>query len=699
MFYTSIFSKDGNVHHFYREGFDKYIKTDGNFCPSVFVDDSNGLYRDIKTGNRVSELKFNSIYSYYRYDKDTKRVYNDISPKYQYIGKNYRNEIDYSFKFIKWANIDIENPAPRHLGFPDPEDAKYEIKTITMFITQDHKTSKYVFGFNDYISDGNVQYIKCENERVLFENFLKVWIREYPDVITGWNIDNFDIPYIIKRMELYGLSAYLSPIGIVNVKPNLAYEKLKKMKSGFRYNPKYRSTIAGVEILDYYWMFRKFRSNNMESFRLGFIGEIELGMAKIDFGADGYKDHYSFYMADFQKFVDYNIRDVEIVQKLEDKLKFLDLMISFAYLAKVNYSDVYSPVKCWEAFLYNILYKHRYVLPCRRPTTGNEFVGAWTMERTPAYFKWILALDLDSLYPHIIMQYNMSYECKIGYIHEYVKMEPLSIQSVDSRLLNRELDLSMLREKQWTMAGSGLLFDKSKKGIIVQILSDIYADRKRIKKEQKILEQQYEDTGDKSLIPEIASRNSKQSAIKVFLNSYYGIMGNESYILYDVDMALAVTLSAQLSIRWIIDYTKANVDPKFGYEVAYGDTDSVTGDSSITIMTDNGRPCRMKISKLYDAIQNNCEIISISNGRSVLKPRSEIQILSYDTKTREPVYKKIEYIMAKNNVKDLYQIKAENNPAMVEITEDHSIILDRNGLCCDIRPLHIDNNDKLIIFV
>lgn len=702
MFYTSIVQSNNSIYHFYRDGLNKYIQMDDKFRPSGYIDDRNGEYKDIRSGSKVSEYKFGNIFSFYRFDRDTKRLYNDISPKYQFIKNTYPNKnIDYNFRFIKWANLDIENPIPKHLGFPDPEEAKYEIKTITLFIKQDFKTVKYVFGFYDYVAtDDKVVYIKCFDERDLLSKFIDVWSSEYPDIITGWNIDNFDIPYLMKRLEIYGLLNALSPIGVVGLKPNLMYEKLRKMtKSGFRYNPKYRCTIGGVEILDYYWMYRKFKSNNMESFRLSFIGDYELGVSKIDYKNDGYSDLFDLYERDFQKFVDYNIRDVEIVDGLEDKLKFLDLMVSFAYLAKVNFHDVFSPVKCWESFLFNIISKHGYVLPYRRSGTGAEYVGAWTMQRTPAFFEWILAHDLDSLYPHIIMQYNMSYECKVGYIHEFFDIgHPLSMNEVDTRLINRELDLGMLKAKNLTMAGSGLLFDRSKKGIIVQILSDIYADRKNIKKELEILEQRYEDTGDKQLLSEIASKKSKEKAIKVFLNSYYGIMGNESFILYDVEMASAVTLSAQLSIRWIIGYAQKNVDPKFGFKIIYGDTDSVTGGSRVTIMNDREMITDIPISELFNMIENNCELIDV-NGKVVLKPNFDILILGYDTSTNKPVFKKLNYIMKKHNNKMLYKVSGQNKSVLM--TGDHSLIAkNAKGLVVDISPIEMQGRGdyELIIY-
>lgn len=703
MFYTSVVQSNNSIHHFFREGLNKYIQTDDKFRPSGFIDDDNGEYKDIRSGNKVREYKFGNIFSFYRFDRDTRRLYNDISPKYQFIRSVYPNEsIDYNFRFIKWANLDIENPVPKHLGFPDPEEAKHDIKTITLFVTQDFKTVKYVFGLYNYkVKDDEVVYIKCFDERDLLSKFIDVWISEYPDIITGWNIDNFDIPYLIKRLSMYGLQNSLSPIGVVKIQPNLMYEKLRKMtKSGFRYNPKFRCSIGGVEILDYYWMYRKFKSNNMESFRLDFIGNFELGMTKLDYKSDGYKDLFDLYEKDFQKFVDYNIRDVEIVNGLENKLRYLDLMVSFAYLAKVNFSDVFSPVKCWESFLFNILSRHGYVLPYRRSGMGGEYVGAWTMPRTAEFFEWILAHDLDSLYPHIIMQYNMSYECKIGYIHEFFDIgHPLNINQVDERLIGKKLDLKMLKEKNLTMAGSGLLFDRSKKGIIVQILSDIYADRKNIKKELGILQQKYEDTGDTQLLPEIASKNSKQNAIKVFLNSYYGIMGNESFILYDVDMALAVTLSAQLSIRWIINYAQKNVDPKFGFKIIYGDTDSVTGSARVTIMDSNESIVEMPISELFCMIKENCEIKDLDGCRVVLKPNFDLSILGYDGKNRKPTFRRLNYIMMKNNVKELYRVMHGNKSVLM--TGDHSLIVeDSDGRIIDVTPADMHNMEdyKLIIY-
>ena len=545
-----------------------------------------------------------------------------------------------------------------------------------------------MFGDTAYQVEGDEIYYLCADEQDLLEKFVKVWQSDFPDIVTGWNIDNFDIPYLIRRLELYGLSAGLSPIGIVRTNPNENYERMKNMKSGFRYNPKFYSTIAGTEVLDYYWLYRKYKAANMESFKLSFIGEAELGLSKIDY--EEHTDIYAFYCNDYQKFVRYNIRDVEIVQKLNEKLKYLRLQTMVAYLAHVNYKDVFSPVKTWEVYLYNILLDNHYVLPYKRQHFGAEYVGAWTMHIDPGFYQWIVAHDLDSLYPHVMMQYNMSFEKYRGMIYDILNVSPrLSVDAVDERLLDKSLDLSILKERNLTMAANGALFDMTEEGIMPKILSQIYATRKTVKREMLALEQQYENTKDPALINEIASRDSYQHALKIFLNSYYGIIGNEAFVLYDVNIAAAVTLSAQLSTRWIVNYVTKHVDPKYGFKIVYGDTDSVTGEANITILTDYVM-ADMTINDFFEAVCLNGEVIGNDGCKTIISPKFKVSVLSFNPQTKTNEFKSVKYVMRKqDSVKPLIRVSCYGKH--VDMTIDHSLIVKEkaSGEFVEVSPLDV----------
>jgi len=700
MFYTQVITSKNQVIVFYREEGQKYIFTDSNFCPSAFFRDEYGPYKDIYFGHKVSEKRFKSLYDFnqtpLRHDSNYP-FYSDIHPKYQYIRKMFGSEeIQYDPKNIKIANVDIENPEPKENGFPDAIDAKFPIKTITLSIRQGTYKKIYAFGFFHYEAKENEIYIQCENERDLLEQFAQIWAEEAPDIVIGWNIDNFDIPYIIKRMEFYGISDRLSPVGIVYSNVNQNYERLRQSfkGAGFRYNPKFYNTIAGTEVLDLFWLYKKFRSNNMESFTLDFIGKEELGKGKL--AHDTYKDLYDLYVNDFQKFMEYNIRDVEIVDELDVKINFTGIQISLAYLAHVNYHDVFSPVKTWEVYLYNILLEEGFVLPFKKVNPPNDgYAGAYTMHITPCYHKWITAHDLDGLYPHIMMQYNMSFEKKVGYITDHMEISPaLDRNQVDDRLIHKTLDLSILKENNWTMTANGILFDMSEQGIIPKILESIYFARKTAKKQMLALQQEMENDETKNYSFDIAALNAKQNALKVFLNSYYGIIGNEAFVLYDVDIALAVTLSAQLSIKWIINYVGQNVDKRFDFKVIYGDTDSVSGDSIVTIMCDG----IIRNVKISDLIENIVGDISIEgNGRTILEPDDDIQVLCFDKEIDTPVFRKIKYIMRKKNMKKLYRVAISNSEVVV--TEDHSLIAkDEEGYKDISAPNLIKEKHSLIVY-
>jgi DNA polymerase elongation subunit (family B) len=449
----------------------------------------------------------------------------------QYISDKYpEEEIKFDISKIKLTTIDIEVAAER--GFPDTESCSEEVLTITL---QDYSTKQIMtWGVKPFENkQKNVKYFLCSSERGLLSSFIDWWMQENntPEVVTGWNIQLYDIPYLIGRLEkVLGekIARKISPWGLVSEEE--IYVKGRKHKA---------YDIGGITQLDYLDLYKKFTYTNQESYRLDHIANVELGQKKLDHSEyDTFKD---FYTQNWQKFVEYNIVDVELVDRLEDKMKLIELAITMAYDAKVNYVDVFYQVRMWDSIIYNYLKKRDIVIPPKtRTQKDDKYAGAYVKEPIPGVYDWVVNFDLNSLYPHLIMQYNISPETLLDERHPNV--------SVD-KILNQEVNFELY--KDYAVCANGAMFRKDVRGFLPELMEKIYKDRTIYKKKMIAAKQEYEKTKNKELIKEIARCNNIQMARKIQLNSAYGAIGNQYFRYYKLANAEAITLSGQVSIRWI----------------------------------------------------------------------------------------------------------------------------------------------------
>jgi DNA polymerase elongation subunit (family B) len=297
--------------------------------------------------------------------------------------------------------------------------------------------------------------------------------------------------------------------------------------------------ILGVSHLDYYDLYRKFTYTNRESYRLDHIAHVELGESKDD---NPYETFREWYLKDFQSFIDYNIQDVEIVDRLEDKMRLIELCLTMAYDAKVNYMDVLGSVKYWDILIYNELRKKNIVIPQKIQREKSEkFEGAYVKDPIVGLHKWVMSFDLNSLYPHLIMQYNISPETLVA-------DKAVKNMSVE-KMLNKEVDTSILKDA--TMTPNGALFKTTQKGFLPELMQKMYDDRVKFKQLMLEAQKDYEKTKDPKLLRDISKFNNIQMAKKISLNSAYGAIGNVWFRYYNILVAEAITTSGQLAIRFI----------------------------------------------------------------------------------------------------------------------------------------------------
>ena len=504
------------------------------FFPSVFVKTKkDSKYRTLKD-IPVEEVRPGTVRDcrdfYKRYDGvDGFEIYGNDRYIYQYISENYpEDEIKFDISQIKLVTLDIETTAEH--GFPDIESAIEEILAITI---QDYTTKKITtWGVKPFANkQDNVTYYHCHSEQELLGHFINYWMVDVPDVITGWNIQLFDIPYICKRLNrVFGekVMKRLSNWGLVT-----------EGKIFIQGREHVTYDIGGLTQLDYLDLYKKFTYKAQESYRLDYIAEVELGQKKLDHSEfDTFKD---FYTKGWQKFIEYNIVDVELVDRLESKMKLIELALTMAYEAKVNYADVFYQVRMWDNIIYNYLKKRDIVVPPRKKETKNEkYAGAYVKEPVPGKYDWVVSFDLNSLYPHLIMQYNISPETLLEERHPTA--------SVD-KILNEEINFELYKDN--AVCANGAMFRKDVRGFLPELMEKMYGDRVIFKKKMLKAKQDYEKTPTKALEKEIARCNNIQMAKKISLNSAYGAIGNQYFRYYKLANAEAITLSGQVSIRWI----------------------------------------------------------------------------------------------------------------------------------------------------
>jgi len=452
----------------------------------------------------------------------------------QYITETYTN-LKWDTSHIKIFNIDIETSIDN--GFPDIRTANSAITSLTVYDNIEDKY--YAFGTGDYIpdqADKSITYLKSDNEREMMELFLDWWKGNIPDIITGWNVKFFDIPYIINRLASLGLeSKLLSPVKNI-------YER--NVRIAGQENQTY--SITGISVLDYIDLYKKYTYKIRESYRLDYIGKVELGLRKDQDEVPGYE----LYKTDYQRFISYNIRDVEIVKKLDDKMKLLDLVITMAYDSGINFEDVFSPVKTWESIIYRFLKKQKIATPAKsEESIPRAIEGGFVKEPHIGLHKWVVSFDLNSLYPHLIQQYNISPET----LYKGVVSEESKHIGVDG-LLEQKLNTDYLKEKDLTVTPNGTHFTRKLQGFLPQLMHKMYSDRvvykkKMLKEEQKLENGDYKDK--QKVINNISTFNNIQMSKKILLNSAYGACANKYFLYYSPDLAEAITMSGQLSIRWI----------------------------------------------------------------------------------------------------------------------------------------------------
>ena len=411
-------------------------------------------------------------------------------------------------------------------------EAKEKINAITI---KPFGENSVTFGIGPWdTAPDNVDYVECADEAFLMEAFVKYWDKQSFDIITGWNVNSFDITYICNRLDrLFGDGYHkkLSPWRMSDVREFTQY--------GYQKNQVF--TLYGVNVLDYLELYRKNTFTKQESYKLDHIAHVELGKGKLDYTE--YGSLHTLYRTNYPLFLEYNVRDVELIEELEDKLGFIELIQSMAYTAKCNYADTFGMVKYWETIIYNFLKEQGIQTPpqkLRGQEKTNKIEGAYVKEPLVGGHDWVVSFDLNSLYPHIIMQYNISPEKMIR-------------GKVDTSV-QKLLDGTQVVNGDYAVTPNGAQFKRDKQGFLPELMQQFYDERKLWKKKMIGYQIELESVSDKKqrtvLETKIKRAYNNQQVRKIALNSAYGALANQWFAFFDVDLAEAITTSGQLIIQW-----------------------------------------------------------------------------------------------------------------------------------------------------
>ena len=538
------------------------VKERIQFSPTLYtaVESENPEFKSY-TGIPVRQIQFDNIKDakdhIKLYDGSGIQMYGTDRFACEYVARNFpERDIKYLMALIRVFFIDIEVYSGN--GFPDPYEANEIITAVTIY---DTKTGKFhVWTIKPYDKDKtypgdpiahlreNIILHQFTDEGHMLYDLLQFWGKNHPDIVTGWNSRYFDMVYIINRIrKLYGekVCDTLSPWGIIQ----------DRHSNVTRFGVTHKELsydMAGIAELDLLDLYKKYSGNKEESYKLGYIGEKNLGISKIEF--DG--PLHELYEKDYQKYVDYNIQDVNLVVQIEKKKKLLDLIVEVSYAGKVpSYNDSLGTTKYWEIFIYNHLLRKNQVTDIKDISVekADKFAGAYVKDPLVGLHKWVISFDFASLYPSLIRQVNIGPETLVDQSQITAELKHLLAEVSVDKLVTKQLDLSILKKYNFSLSGNGQLYYRDRQSFLAEMVGDIFNRRKLYKKQMLEAERKYEQTHDDADKTLAEMFGIKQQALKILINAVYGACGSEYFQYYSIANAEAVTLTGQIMVQTIRD--------------------------------------------------------------------------------------------------------------------------------------------------
>lgn len=561
------------------------VYVDQKYAPVYFLPTDEGQGDSVGfDGTALASHMCDNLKDGKQFLEENKDAFGDIQPEYMFLSDTYgTKDVAFDVDRLYILNFDLEVDRDEERGFAPVEDPFMPITAITLKWRHMGLTGIVSYGTKEYVPKENETYVHCKSEEELLKTFVADWRGggDYPDIITGWNIQQFDIPYLFNRLTaLFGkkFAETLSP-----------FERSRETSQIFYGQERLNIQIKGIAILDYYELYRKFTYAQQESYRLDHIAHVELKKRKVSYAE--VRSLNRLYRENHQKFMEYNVVDVTLVDELDAKLKLIELVCALAYGAKCNFEDTFKQVRLWDIMIYHKLRGMDMQIPPRKQERKTEqYAGAYVKEPQVGLHKWVVSFDVASMYPHIIREWNLSPEKIVRHGLPKIDMprakrfgEPQERwDDLVDALLEDKVDLSSLVSADLCMAANAVFTKRDGEGFLPNMLKTLYDERVKFKKMATAAKKEMEACTDperkKQLFKDIAAFNNQQLVRKVNLNSAYGALGSNYFRFYDTDIAEAVTISGQFIIRRIANdvnaYLNKILDTNKDYIIA-SDTDSV----------------------------------------------------------------------------------------------------------------------------
>ena len=573
-FYTNVArSRNNLLYRGIKNG--KRVMKKVPFRPTLYLTDKDGKSRSIY-GHKVSPMQFEKMSeakAFIERNKDIAGfdIYGTEDYVCQYIQEKWPGNIEYDESQIVTINLDIEVRSEK--GFPEPDEALWPVDLITFKTNlRDEYVVLSLYDWNRNITQideeirDKIVHIQYKTEEELLRAFVKFFQTIDPDVVTGWNVQGFDMIYLYNRISrLAGeqVAKRLSP-----------WEQAERRSIKTRWGKeKTVVDLVGIAQVDFMEVFIKFghKYGPQENYKLDTICNTVLGTSKLSY--EEYSSLFELAIKNPQKYTDYNIIDVYRVEQMINKTKLMSLVYAMIYRAGCNMMDAFGTTRIWDTIIYRRLMQDNVVVQPMKRQPSTKYEGAYVKEIEPSNFTYVASFDIASLYPNIMIEWNMS-------------PETLQPEMVDMNV-ERALDegFPVTTNGDFAVAANGARFSKTKQGFIPSVLEGYYSDRKLIQKEYGKLAEEKErrkqagETDFVEIDTEMDRLYNEQMSIKILINSCYGAIGNAYFRHYDLRIAEGITLTGQLVIRWAQKTINKAINkvldlPEDRDHVCYVDTDS-----------------------------------------------------------------------------------------------------------------------------
>jgi DNA polymerase elongation subunit (family B) len=536
-------NKSRQIHLFTWDENGRRVTQKWDYKPYLMLEDKNGEHKSIY-GTSLRKKDFNSSYDRNKFVEECglKRIFENLPPYQQFLIDNFWHSCedeDFSKHPLKVCFLDIECPGDANSGFPEPETASEVINLLTCY---DSLSKKYVsFGLKSTnLKRDDLIYYHCKSEHDLLKKFINYFADDYPDVLVGWNSSGFDVPYLVNRIKFELGEEWankLSPIGRI-------YEKINPNGKFGQQSKEY--VIEGISCLDYLVMYQKFNMEKQESYKLDYIGETEVGFNKIEYEGS----LWDLSVKDWDKYLEYNVRDIELLVALDEKLDYISLLRFLAYTGLCSLENAIKTVPCMNGAIAIKARERGECIPTFiKPVSEYRAPGGYVAEPKIGFAENIVSYDANSLYPSVMISLNLSPETKIGKVEKIGDMIHLHHVSGRTFELTPEKFGVFIKQEKAALSKSGHLFSQKKKGIVPEFLDNLYTKRKEMK--AKMIEAR--KAGDKEAEQKF---DTLQYTYKIHLNSLYGYMLNKYAPVGDEDIGTSVTLTGQAAIKKSVELYK-----------------------------------------------------------------------------------------------------------------------------------------------